>query len=242
MSLLSDAKTLYHIVLSPVRGDSHQERLESFYSGQAEAYDDFRKRLLHGREDLCNLLPIPEGGVWMDMGGGTGSNLEAVGERINAARKVYVVDLATSLLAMARKRAEARGWHHVQAVEADATTFVPEEGTVDLITFSYSLTMIPDWFRALEHALTLLKPGGHIGVVDFYVSRKYPAEGRAKHGMGTRVFWPTWFMNDNVYLSSEHLPFLESHFDTVHIEERRAPVPYIPGIKVPIYLYLGKKK
>jgi S-adenosylmethionine-diacylgycerolhomoserine-N-methlytransferase len=242
MSLLSDAKTLYHIVLSPVRGDSHQERLESFYSGQAEAYDDFRKRLLHGREDLCNLLPIPEGGVWMDMGGGTGSNLEAVGERINTARKVYVVDLATSLLAMARKRAEARGWQHVQAVEADATTFVPEEGTVDLITFSYSLTMIPDWFRALEHALTLLKPGGHIGVVDFYVSRKYPAEGRAKHGMGTRVFWPTWFMNDNVYLSSEHLPFLESHFETAHLEERRAPVPYIPGIKVPIYLYLGKKK
>jgi len=242
MSLLSDAKVLYHLVLSPVRGNSHQERLESFYSGQAEAYDDFRRRLLHGREDLCNLLPLPEGGVWMDMGGGTGSNLEAVGDRIKSLSRVYVVDLATSLLGVAQRRAEARGWDHVRTVEADATTFVPEEGTVDLVTFSYSLTMIPDWFLALEHAQRLLKPGGHIGVVDFYVSRKYPAEGRKRHAMGTRIFWPSWFMNDNVYLSSEHLPFLESHFETTHLEERMAKVPYIPGIKVPVYVYLGRKR
>lgn len=242
MSLLSDAKVLYHLVLSPVRGNSHQERLESFYSGQAEAYDDFRRRLLHGREDLCNLLPLPEGGVWMDMGGGTGSNLEAVGDRIKNLSRVYVVDLATSLLGVAKRRAEARGWDHVRTVEADATTFLPEEGTVDLITFSYSLTMIPDWFLALEHAQRLLKPGGHIGVVDFYVSRKYPAEGRKRHAMGTRIFWPSWFMNDNVYLSSEHLPFLESRFETTHLEERMAKVPYIPGIKVPVYVYLGRKR
>lgn len=241
MSLLRDAKILYHLVLSPVRGDSHQERLESFYGGQAEAYDDFRKRLLHGREDLCALLPLPDGGVWIDMGGGTGSNVEAAGDRIAALSRVYVVDLAPSLLGMARKRAADRGWSNVSVVEADATTFVPEEGTVDMVTFSYSLTMIPDWFRAIDHAQRLLKPGGHIGIVDFYVSRKYPAEGRKQHGFGTRVFWPSWFMNDNVYLSSEHLPYLESRFETTHIDERMAPVPYMP-MRVPYYLYLGRKR
>lgn len=240
MSLLSDIKILYHLVLSPVKGDTHQERLDSFYSGQAEDYDDFRKRLLHGREDLCNRLPLTEGAVWMDMGGGTGHNVEAAGDRIRALKQVYVVDLATSLLGMARKRAEARGWENFSAVEADATTFVPDEGSADLVTFSYSLTMIPDWFRAIDHAYEVLKPGGHIGVVDFYVSRKYPAPNHAQHGFPTRAFWPTWFMNDNVYLSSEHLPYLESKFETVHLEERWAPVPYMP-MKVPYYVYLGRK-
>ena len=39
------------------------------------------------------------------------------------------------------------------AVEADAATFRPAEGQADVVTFSYSLTMIPDWFTALETAL-----------------------------------------------------------------------------------------
>ena len=44
MSLLRDAKILYHMAVSPIRGDDHQARLESFYGGQADAYDEFRKR------------------------------------------------------------------------------------------------------------------------------------------------------------------------------------------------------
>jgi len=30
---------------------------------------------------------------------------------------------------------------------------------------------IPDWFLAIDNALRILKPGGIIAVVDFYVSR-----------------------------------------------------------------------
>jgi len=43
MGFFSDLKVLYHLALKPVRGKSHAERMESFYGGQAEAYDDFRK-------------------------------------------------------------------------------------------------------------------------------------------------------------------------------------------------------
>jgi len=91
--------------------------------------------------------------------------------------KVYIVDLSTSLLEVARKRKEQNGWKNVEVVEADATAFRPlEAGSIDLITFSYSLTMIPDWFLAVEHAKSLLKPKtGLIGVVDFYITRKYPS-------------------------------------------------------------------
>ena len=57
MGLLSDLKILYHLTLKPVRGKDHAARMESFYGGQAEAYDDFRRRLLHGREDLWQAIP-----------------------------------------------------------------------------------------------------------------------------------------------------------------------------------------
>jgi S-adenosylmethionine-diacylgycerolhomoserine-N-methlytransferase len=241
MALVSDLKVLYHLTMKPVRGRDHAARLESFYSGQAEAYDDFRRRLLQGREALFQSIEVPEGGVWVDMGGGTGANLDHLGPRVDALRKAYVVDLASSLLEVATRRIAARGWNRAEAVEADATTFTPAEGEADVVTFSYSLTMIPDWFAAVDNALRILKPGGRIGVVDFYVSRKYPADEHRKHGWFTRTFWPAWFGNDNVFLSADHLPYLHRKFQTEQFTEHRAKVPYLPLIRVPYYRFVGRK-
>ncbi len=241
MSLLSDLKILYHLALRPVRGKDHAERMESFYSGQATAYDDFRRRLLHGREELFQRIEIPDGGVWVDLGGGTGSNLEFIHQDVPRLASAYVVDLASSLLSVAEERFEKHGWQHVHAVEADATRWQPTEGAADVVTFSYSLTMIPDWFAAIENALRMLKPGGIIGVVDFYVSRKHAAEGSTRHGWFTRTFWPTWFASDNVFPSPDHLPFLRSHFDTELCHESRSKVPYIPLIRTPFYQFIGRK-
>src|SRR5262245_7164909 len=101
MGFLSDLKILYHMTMKPIRGKDHAARLESFYAGQAEAYDDFRRRLLQGRAELWNAIDAPAGGVWVDMGGGTGSNLEFLGDRLHSLGKIYLVDLSPSLLNIA---------------------------------------------------------------------------------------------------------------------------------------------
>lgn len=242
MGLLADLRVLYNLTLKPVRGKDHASRMESFYSGQAEAYDDFRKRLLKGREEMYSAVRPPPDAVWVDMGGGTGSNLEYLADRMESLRKVYVVDLSHSLLEVAKKRTAERGWSHVEAVEADATIYQPPDAPVDVVTFSYSLTMIPDWFAAIENALAMLKPGGLIGVVDFYISRKYPRDGLRKHGSFTRGFWPLWFANDNVFPSADHVPFLHRHFEPLHFEEALAKVPYLPLVRTPYYWFVGKKR
>lgn len=241
MTILSDLRILYHLAFKPVRGRNHAERLESFYGGQAELYDGFRQRLLQGRRELWETLPTPEGGTWVDLGGGTGANLEFFGPRIESLRRLYVVDLSPSLLRIAQERIDRQGWSHVETVEADATTFQLREGKADIVTLSYSLTMIPDWFAVIENVLTLLKPGGLLGVVDFYVSRKYPAAGMARHSWFTRSFWPVWFGCDGVYLSADHVPFLHRRFDPVFFEEKLARVPYLPLIPVPYYCFVGRK-
>ena len=241
MAIWSDLRVLYHMALKPVRGKSHADRLESFYAGQAESYDDFRRRLLKGREELWRELELPEDGVWVDMGGGTGSNLEYVGEKLSRLRKVYIVDLSPSLLRVARQRIESRGWNNVEAVEADATRFRPPEGHCDLVTFSYSLTMIPDWFAALEHVHDILQPGGQIGAVDFFVARKHVSVGMTKQGWLTRTGWPIWFASDNVFLSPDHVPYLHSHFEPIAFHEHRGKVPYVPFFRVPYYTFVGRK-
>jgi hypothetical protein len=76
--LFGQVKILYHMFLSPITGQTHKDRLESFYSHQASGYDEFRKKLLHGREDMLTSLvngsrPLPKDAVWIDFGGGTGT-------------------------------------------------------------------------------------------------------------------------------------------------------------------------
>src|SRR5690349_8919207 len=141
MGLASDLRILYHLALKPVRGKDHAARMESFYAGQAAGYDDFRKRLLKGRQELWNLIQPPAEGTWLDMGGGTGANLDYFGYSIGRLSRIYVLDLSHSLLEIAKQRIVEKGWTNVETVEADATTFKPPCGQVDVVTFSYSLTM-----------------------------------------------------------------------------------------------------
>lgn len=242
MSLIGDLRILFHMLTAQTgSGSDHKDRLEAFYRGQRKAYDDFRKRLLHGRERLMQSLPLPEkGGVLLDMGGGTGSNIEALGERIHSLDQIEIVDLCESLLEIAKERIESNQWSNVSATCADATKYSPTKSP-DAVTFSYSLTMIPDWFTVIDKAYEALKPGGIIGVVDFYVSRKWPDNGMKRHSAWTRGFWPAWFSYDNVFLSPEHLPYLMRKFHPILIEEWRGPVPYMPAMKAPYYLFVGRK-
>ncbi len=174
MGVFQDLATLGRIVLHRPKGKTHQERLESFYGPQADAYDNTRRKLLKGREEMFSNVPFPPGGVWLDMGGATGANLENLGPKIADLSKVFIVDLSRPLLDVAKKRIADRGWTNVETLEADATTFRPPSDRIDVITFSYSLTMIPDWFAAIDHGVEMLSPGGVIGICDFYVTRKHP--------------------------------------------------------------------
>ena len=129
---------------------------------------------------------------------------------------------------------------NVRCIEADATRFGPE-APVDCVYLSYALTMIPDWFAAIDNALAMLKPGGTLGVVDFYVSRAHPLPGLRRHGVATRHFWPLWFGHDGVNLNPDHLPYLMSRTIDHQVVEERSPVPWMGGMRVPCYRFLGRK-
>jgi S-adenosylmethionine-diacylgycerolhomoserine-N-methlytransferase len=104
------------------------------------------------------------------------------------------------------------------------------------------LTMIPNWRAALGNALAMLRPGGALGVVDFYVSTAHATPGLVRHDAITRHFWPRWFRRDGVHLSAAHLPWLRANSDQAFLLERRSPVPYLPGLSVPYYVFVGRKR
>ncbi|MBQ1338142.1 MAG: class I SAM-dependent methyltransferase, partial [Thermoguttaceae bacterium] len=203
----------------------------------------FRKKLLTGRDDLMRSVEPHEGEVWVDMGCGTGANIEFLGDKIRCLKKLYLLDMTESMLKVARKRVEKLHWDNVEVQRVDATTWRPEGEQVDVILFSYSLTMIPDWFAAIDRAYEALKPGGRIGVVDFYIARKFPGKKRMRQSFSTRWFWPIWFSLDNLYLSSDILPYLTRKFEEVSLLERADRMPYCPIFwkKMPRFVFVGKK-
>lgn len=234
-------KTMYSIALKPIRGSSHSERLESFYRHQSDAYDGFRSRLLPGRDELIkdSVRHLRPGASWIDIGCGTASNLEVVPKFSETCGRITLIDLCEPLLAKARARIQILGLSQAEIVCGDATSHpLP---AADLVTFSFSLTMIPNWFVAIDAAVRALKPGGIIAVVDFFVSRRYQDNERSPHPFLTRTFWPIWFGFDNVNLSSDHIPYLVTHTHTVSLVEGRSSLPFLPFVRVPFYRFIGKK-
>lgn len=243
MSPFSDFSVLLQLAL-PARGENHEERLDHFYRKQAVHYDSFRKRLLHGRVPLFEELSrrVEPGMTWIDIGGGTGSNCEILGDRLGVLKRFYIVDLSRVLLEVADGRVFQRHWANVETVHADATNVSFGGAKADIVTLSYSLTMMPHWWAVLENAHRLLKPGGLLGIADFYVSEKHPPPGLRKHSWAARGLWPTWFGFDNVFLNPDHVPYLHEHFTKELFREDAGRVPYLFGLKAPYYLFVGKKE
>lgn len=84
-------------------------------------------------------------------------NIEAMSQFLRVDQffsHVYLVDFSPSLCDVARARFQRLGWKNVSVVCQDARTFrLPEESTdpltpagADVITMSYSLSMIPGWY------------------------------------------------------------------------------------------------
>ncbi len=226
----ADARVLWQLLRGSPRTGSHAQRLADFYAPQAARYDAFRARLLHGRGDLIAALEIPAGASVVDLGCGTGSNLAMLDQTrpIAALGQVYLVDLCPPLLAVARARSGALA--NVAVIEADATNWQPPRA-VDRVFLSYSLTMMPDWQAVLANAWSMLAPGGRLGIVDFHLP---------VGGFGNEI-WRRWFAHDGVHLSSQHLPTLRALCGDHRAQERRATVPYLPGPRVPYYLFVGIK-
>ncbi|PYH47485.1 class I SAM-dependent methyltransferase [Aspergillus saccharolyticus JOP 1030-1] len=269
-------KFIYASFLKPheKNGNGQQDALESFYKTQASVYDATRRRLLRGREDMLGLVAaqlkhkvdsqeLKAGeAIWVDIGGGTGYNIEAMSAFLSVPdffAHVYLVDLSPSLCDVARQRFERLGWKNVSVVCQDARSFrLPEEDKVDprcktatvagadLATMSYSLSMIPDYYSVIDSLPALIKPSGVLGVCDFYVqsivdvsSRNYigGAFNRHVNWLG-RAFWRAWFDADRVSLEAARRDYLEYRFGTVISASERN---YLLG-GIPYYIFVGCQK
>ena len=199
--------------------NTHRNNMEGFYRYQKQDYDSFRENLLHAKSALMESLPLNKskasGGkgdlVWVDVGGGTARNLEYFTlETIRQNfKKIYIVDISASLLEVARARVITMGLQDiVVVVEHDFTdssvfTVLPAISTADIVTFSYSFSMIPKQQVAMTTASKLLKKGGVVAIADFFLKGNYddclPPLSKSARGIES-LLHKKWFELDHVHL------------------------------------------
>lgn len=145
---------------------SHAELMDSTYRYQRLIYDVTRRYYLLGRDRLVQNLAPPPGGRVLEIACGTGRNLARI-NRVYPGRVLFGLDISQEMLRSARAKLGAQA----TLVQADACDFDAEalfgSGGFDRVLLSYSLSMIPDWERALRLAAAQVRPGGALHVVDF---------------------------------------------------------------------------
>jgi len=155
-------KTTTKMILHPLTAgkvSAHGDKMSSFYASQAKGYDAVRENMLVARPEMMSSFgPIKRGHTWLDVGGGTGRNVHFLKAQLDLFERIVVLDICPELLAIgevnARKtfspaQCEKIRWvcldinsHNVRALLAPHLRNDLTRG-FDVITFSYSLSMIP---------------------------------------------------------------------------------------------------
>ncbi|MBO9726601.1 MAG: class I SAM-dependent methyltransferase [Novosphingobium sp.] len=140
--------------------------MDKVYRGQRHIYDFTRKYYLFGRDRLIRELDAAPGMSVLEVGCGTGRNLELIA-RAWPQVQCHGFDISSEML----KSARARLGPQVRLAPGDATRFDASalfgRAGFDRVVLSYTLSMIPDWQAALEQAAAALAPGGVLHAVDF---------------------------------------------------------------------------
>jgi S-adenosylmethionine-diacylglycerol 3-amino-3-carboxypropyl transferase len=219
-SFVRKVKTTTKMILHPItsgRVNAHGDKMSKFYASQAKGYDAVREKMLVARPEMMSGFgPVKEGHTWLDVGGGTGRNVHYLRAQLDLFERIVVLDICPELLAIgqdnARQSFTPAQCEKIHWVCLDINSKnVREELTkhlngdlhrgFDTISFSYSLSMIPDWKKALLSAKSLMSVDGRVIISDFDT---YTVNGTSIKDFLIR----TWYAQDGVRIEAASRKFI----------------------------------
>ena len=114
----------------------------------------------------CTWLPIAPGERVLDVGCGTGVVLRRCAGRVGGRGSFVGVDPSAAMLAIAKRRSHGGSDADIQWIEGDGQELPLADSTFDWVTAQFSLRNMPEWPRALEEFARVLKPSGHLVILD----------------------------------------------------------------------------
>ncbi len=115
---------------------------------------------------------LERGAVVADVATGTGDLAFALG----VARpdlSIAAVDVSTRMLGLARARRATSG-ARASIAHGDLAGLPFPDASIDGVTAGYALRNAPDWHASLRELARVIRPGGHLLTLDFFLPRPGP--------------------------------------------------------------------
>ncbi|MFT5369502.1 MAG: S-adenosylmethionine-diacylgycerolhomoserine-N-methyltransferase [Candidatus Latescibacterota bacterium] len=154
-------------------------KMDHMYRHARHIYNATRKYYLLGRDTLLDHIAQHPADHVLEIGCGTARNLIGLASKLPHAH-LFGLDASTEMLKTATKSVHRAGHtEHIVLRQGLAEHLDPAQTfglttSFDTIFFSYSLSMMPAWPRALDAALQILKPNGRLYIVDFWDQADLP--------------------------------------------------------------------
>ncbi|WP_411968006.1 class I SAM-dependent methyltransferase [Haloferax sp. YSSS75] len=138
---------------------------QSFYTRWAVLYDAIARQtpgVGRVRTDAADALRLDPGDTVVEMGCGTGANLQSLAERVGPEGTVVGIDFSPGVLDVARRRVGDAP--NVHLVRADATR--PPVADADAVLATFVSGMFDDPAAVVSSWADLVGPGGRLCLVD----------------------------------------------------------------------------
>ena len=115
--------------------------------------------------EVADCLRVSPGATIVELGCGPASVIPALLEKSPKKVKIIGIDFSEQMIVIANRKKEQSQWVDVQFECMDMYDYIPEK-EVDAVVFCLALTAIPDSIKALKKAISILKPGGQLVILD----------------------------------------------------------------------------
>lgn len=154
----------------PSRFPAHDVLMDRIYRHQRHIYDLTRRHYLAGRVRLIRSLNARPNQKILEIGCGTAWNLIRIARRYPGTQlsglDASAEMLRSATLAIHRAKVSER-IHLMHGLAEEVPALFHDASQFDHVIFSYSLSMVSDWNRALSAARKVMRDNGEFHVVDF---------------------------------------------------------------------------
>lgn len=145
--------------------DNH-ERVKEIFRGIASDYDRVNRVISLGQIDrwrhrLVSIMDIPEDGVVLDLGCGTGKLTRLIANKVSEG-KVLGVDLTPEMLEIARKSLPREQEDVVEFSLGAGEDLELQSNSFDLATSAFTLRNVDDLTSVISELRRVVRPGGKV--------------------------------------------------------------------------------
>jgi phosphatidylethanolamine/phosphatidyl-N-methylethanolamine N-methyltransferase len=141
--------------------------VEKVYQNIAGFYDYTYGPTLHpGRLEAIGKMALRSGTHVLEVGVGTGINLPLYPRNC----RVTGIDLSSKMLAKAQGRIDAKGLHHCEVTEMDATQMAFADDSFDVVYAPYVISVVPEPVKVAREMYRVCRPGGRVIILNHFKS------------------------------------------------------------------------